>query len=502
MGDEHNSWMVKLGVPQNSFSPAPPSLFLSPADLQKMAEESAARDKKEAEQHLAQVSKAVADCRAYLLAMQQDTLLKMNYEKVIKDARERYPVLADLSEWVQLTGARLPELKSKLPSRRALMETVDAALDSRQIKLLWSISKGKDSFEAIALDHLLAAYMSELPAGVSIAINDGIVQLTRDGAAIAVKAPGAKLDVSNETWKYFDQKLRDDWRGIGAEADALAKLKAAAEKCKAENEAKRKAQEGTKFSSDGDVKLQQMEAEYTLRWTQLQEKVELTGKATTSQISAAVEYLKKDQNNQELLKAGADLEFEFQKMQASLKAYAGNPSVKAALTLSVSGDGLSGKLDVASGVLKASVSASTSGEAKAQIDIALENGLGFLGGGAKISFGGSVTKEKYKFELKFSVGEPVDIGGIQSVFQQADKQIKELYGLVADTEVRSFKDMDPIKSKVESVAKPIKSAVDQLKTLKGKSAIQAAFGFSVEGDWPAGKAAAPPAVTANLIITF
>jgi hypothetical protein len=189
-------------------------------------------------------------------------------------------------------------------------------------------------------------------------------------------------------------------------------------------------------------------------------------------------------------------------MQASLKAYAGSPSLKGTLTVSASADGVSGKLDVAAGVLKSSVSASSSGEAKAQIDIALENVIGFAGGDGKISFGGTASKEKYKFELKFSVGEPVEIGGIQSVFQQADKQIRELYNLVADNEIRSLKDADAIKSKVESVAKPIKSAVDQLNTLKGKSAIQAAFGFSVEGEWPAGKAAAPPVVSAKLIITF
>ena len=40
------------------------------------------------------------------------------------------------------------------------------------------------------------------------------------------------------------------------------------------------------------------------------------------------------------------------------------------------------------------------------------------------------------------------------------------------------------------------------KTLKKKSEIQASFGFSIEGDWPVGGKAAPPAAMFGIKLSF
>ena len=519
------------------------------------------------------------------------------------EVRKRFPETAGLSQLVRDTSLRVPELKSKLPSENALMEMVESAVKSRHMELTWSMSTGKD-LQTLAMDRLLAAYMSKLPPGVTVKIDKGVVQLTREGAALSVKTPAGELDatagkagasvvlkdkdytiqVSNDKWKEFDPKLRAEWRSISDETTSVAKLKATLDEVKAEFEKRKK--DGTEITADLEAKPKELEAEFNLRWKKLQEQVNATAKASTEKITASVDYLKKDGKNKEAAKAGAELEVDLKAMKATFKAYASNPSIKAVLNVTASAEKVTAKLEltaVKSGVvvsanfeqalnetkaaievmlnegktkiaaelkkkaddltaklkvvhetkdlklaaelektlkevrgsikveyekggttIKAGAKGSSSGEVggTVQIDIALKNGLSFLGDGQKLSFTGNVSNKGYKFEVAFSVGEPVDPGSLQDLFKDADKQIKELYKLAGDKGVRSLADAQALNAKIKEVVDPIKSAADKVKTLKGKSAIQASFGFSIEGDWPAGGKASAPAATFNIRLRF
>ena len=100
------------------------------------------------------------------------------------------------------------------------------------------------------------------------------------------------------------------------------------------------------------------------------------------------------------------------------------------------------------------------------------------------------------------MGEPVETASLQDLFSSADQQIKELYRLAGDKGVRSIDDAKALNEKLKEVMTPIKAAADKAKTLKSKSAITASFGFSIEGDWPAGGRAVPPVASVGATIRF
>lgn len=589
--------------------PPPPKLNLDPrspdmqAAIRKTVEESMERERKEAEAKLEKASKALAAAKKFLQELPGDQLSKMSYAQVMAEVRKRYPEAADLAQFVKDTSVKVPALKGKLPSKRALMDMVESVVKARGAEIGWSVGTGKD-LKTLATDRLLAAYMSELPSGVTVNIDKGVVQLTREGAALSVATPagdvgaevgkgGTKvelkakdyaIEVENSGWKDFDPKLRAQWQRISDEASQVAKLNASLEKVRAEYEQKKKG--GAEISTDLEANLKEQEAEFNLRWKKLQEEVKINAKASTDKLSANVLYLKKDKNNKEAVKAGAELEVDLKEMAGKLKAFLKTPAVDAVLQIAASAEKISAKLEVAaakSGVvvtvnfekaldetkaaievmlregktkiaaelkkkaddltaklkvvheskdlklaaelektlkdvrgsieaeykrggtsIKGSATASSSGEVggKVQIDIELENGLSFLGEGQKLSFTGNVSNKGYKFEVAFSVGEPAETGSLQDLFADADKQIKELYKLAGDKGVRSLADAKALNEKIQEVVKPIKASADKVKTLKGKSAIQASFGFEVAGDWPQGSKAVPPTATFNLKVRF
>jgi hypothetical protein len=589
--------------------PPPPKLNLDPSSpemrdlIQKTVQESMERERKEAMAKLEKANQALSEARKFLQDLPSERLSKLSYAQVMAEVRKRFPETADLAQWVKETALRVPDLKSKLPSKRALMDMVESVVKARGAEIGWSVGAGKD-LKTLATDRLLAAYMSELPGGVTVKIDQGVVQLTRDGAALSVATPagdveagvgkgGTKvelkakdygIEVANDGWRDFDPKLRAQWQRINDEASQVAKLNASLEKVKAEYERKKK--DGTEIATDLEANLKKQEAEFNLRWKKLQEEVKANAKASTEKLAANVVYLKKDKNDKAALQAGAELEVDLKKMAASLKAFLKSPTLEAVLEVSASAEGISAKLELAaakSGVvvtasfeqaldetkaaievmlrdgktkiaaelkkkaddltaklkvvhqtkdlklaaelektlkdvrgaieveykqggttIKGGASASTSGEVsgKVQIDIELEKGLSFLGEGQKLSFTGNVSNKGYKFEVAFSVGEPAETGGLQDLFADADKQIKELYKLAGDKGVRSIADAKALSEKIQEVVKPIKASADKVKMLKDKSAIQASFGFSIEGDWPAGGKATPPAAMFNLKVQF
>ena len=78
----------------------------------------------------------------------------------------------------------------------------------------------------------------------------------------------------------------------------------------------------------------------------------------------------------------------------------------------------------------------------------------------------------------------------------------EIYALVADQDIRSLEDMEKVNQALQEKIKPLRSKLESAKTLKGKPAIQASFGFSIQGDWPAGGRAVPPAAMFGAKLTF
>jgi hypothetical protein len=154
--------------------------------------------------------------------------------------------------------------------------------------------------------------------------------------------------------------------------------------------------------------------------------------------------------------------------------------------------------------LKAGAGGSTGGEVsgKVQIDIALRDGRAFVSEGDKLSFTANVSNKGYKFEVAFSMGEPVETASLQDLFSDADRQIKELYRLAGDKGVRSIEDAAALNRKLQEVMAPVKASAAKAKTLRKKSEITASFGFSVEGEWPAGGRAAPPAAMFGARINF
>ena len=577
---------------------------LDPA-IMKSIEEQAVKDKKEAEEKLAAMTKTLADVKAFIAAIPQDQMQKASYATVMAEVRKRFPEAANLSQWVKVTGSRMPELKGKLPSSKALMDVVESTIKSRSADIGWGLASGKD-LKSIATDRLLAAYMSELPSGVSVKIgDDGVVQLTLEGAALSVQIPGggevdAKADkggakivlknddlniqVSNEGWKDFDPELRGQWKQIDAEASTVVNLKANRDKAKLELEQKKK--DGTAITADLTADFDKREAEFNLAWKKLQEQVTVVAKATEKKISASVAYLKKDAKDKDNVKAGVDAEVDLQAMQGKLKAYYANPNVDAVLEITAAADKVTAKLEltaVKSGVVvtanfeksleetKAAIeimlnegktqiaaelkkkaddltaklkvvqktkdlklafelektlkdvrgsieveykkgkttvkgggSASTTGEVTgtAQIDIALKDGRTFQGDGDKLSFTANVSNKGYKFEVAFSMGEPVETASLQDLFKDADTQIKELYKLAGDKGIRSIADAKALNDKLQDVMKPVNDAAKKAKTLKKKSEIQASFGFSIQGDWPGGAKASPPVAMFGVKLTF
>ncbi len=574
------------------------------AALLRGIQEQAAKDKLEAQHVLAKVDKLLDDVGAYVAGMPADALQKASYAQVMAEVRKRFPEAAGLSQWVKDTSVKVPELKRKLPSSKALMSVVEKAIDVRGAQLGWALSTGKDA-RTLATDRLLAAYMSELPSGVTVAIGgDGVVRLSLDGAALSVKTPAGDVDaaadkgrssislktddysiqVENEGWKDFDPQLRGQWKRIGDATSIVVKLKADRDKARLELEQKKK--DGTEITGDVTADYEKKEAAFNLAWTKLQEKVTVIAKASEEKITASVAYLKKDKDDRDAVNAGADAEVDLKALKGKLNAYYKTPTLEAVLQVAAAADTVAARLEinaVKAGVVvtasfekaldetkaaievmardgktkiaaelkqkadeltgklkivheqkdlklaaemektlkevrgsieveyrkgntavKGGASASTSGEVggKVQIDIALKEGRAFQSSSEKLSFTANVSNQGYRFEVAFSMGEPVETASLQDLFKDADAQIKELYRMAGDKGIRSIDDAATLNVRMQEVMKPVKDAASKAKTLKKKSEISASFGFAIEGDWPVGGKATPPAATVGVTLRF
>ena len=259
--------------------------------------EQAEKDKKDAEQTLAKVNKSLADVKAYIAGLPDAEMQKASYATIMTEVRKRFPEAAGLSQWVKQTSIKVPSLKGKLPSSKALMDVVESTVKSRGAEMGWSLSTGKD-MKTVNTDRLLAAYMSELPSGVTVKLSNGVVQLALEGAALAVKTPAGEVDatankggasvalknddfsiqVSNDGWKEFDPELRGQWKKINDEATTVLNLKANRDKAKLELEQKKK--NGAQITADLSADFDKREAEFNLAWKKLQERISVTAKAS------------------------------------------------------------------------------------------------------------------------------------------------------------------------------------------------------------------------------
>ncbi len=387
------------GTDEYEFSPLKPKAFdplkpIDPATMDKILREGAVAQKKEAEERLAKVNSALAAVQKYIAEMPAEALSRSGYVQIMKEVRERYPELAGLPQWVKNTAANVQGLK--LPRPQALMDVVDKGVRDRLANVTWGMSSNKDP-ASVNTDRLLAAYMTELPSGVTIDITGGgIVQLGFKGAALKVPIPGGEVDasadkggskialkdydvtiqVNNDGWEEFDPKLRSEWKKISDEATTLVTLKADKDQVKVElDRSKKKGDEKT--TADLTVKFDKAEAEFNLAWTRLQEQIKVTAKASEDKISASVAYLKKDAQDKESVKAGLDAELDLKKMQAKLTAYYASPTLKAALEVTAAADKVAAKLEltaVKSGVVVTANFEKALDEIKAGISIALNDG--------------------------------------------------------------------------------------------------------------------------------
>ena len=380
--------------PDGPVPKGPRSFKLSDADMQQFLREQEEKDKKEAEQTLVKMNKALADVKAYLVRMPSEEMQRASYVAIMAAVRKQFPEVAGLSQWVKETKRKVPSLGGKLPSPKALMSVVESTVKSRGAELGWSLSTGKN-LATVNSDRLLAAYMSELPAGVTVQISGGVVQLSLEGAALTVKTPAGEVDaaadkggasvalknndfniqVSNDGWKEFDPELRGQWKKISDEAATALKLKADRDKAKLELETKKR--NGEEIKADLTADFDKREAEFNLAWKKLQERISVTAKATEEKITASVAYLKKDKSDKESVKAGIDAEVDLKALQGKLKAYYATPTIEAAVQVTAAADKVSAKLEltaVKSGVVVTASFEKALDETKAAIEVMLREG--------------------------------------------------------------------------------------------------------------------------------
>ncbi len=573
---------------------------LDGAAMQKTLEESRQKARAEAEKRLAEVNRSLADIGSWIDGMEAMDLSRLGYAGAVREARNKFPQVAALGVWVQQTRREVPELSGKLPAPSVLLDTVDRALSKKG----YGIASVKGGPEGMATQKLLAAYMSELPSGVSVDIRNGVVQLSISGAALNVgtaagdveaKADkgGAKvslknddlaIEVENEGWKDFDPKLRARWEKIGDTAKTVATLEADLHKAKLELEQAKK--DGATSTATLQADFDKREAEFKLVSKKLQEEITATASVTETQAKAGVTYLKTDGKGKEVKKAGAEVQADLDKFAVKLKAYYQTPTVKAALEVSAAADSVSAKLELAAvkggtvvtanfekslketraalevalndgktklsaelkaaeqleaklklvhetkdlklaaelektlkgirakvsaeyevGDLKLKGQAGIDEQGKAEagvgIELMLKKGISISGGSSgALSFTANVSNTKYDVGFSFSLGKPVDPASVNDAVQTARQQIEQLYKLAGDKGVRSIEDAAQLQQKFKDAMAPLDAASRSAKTLKDKKDIQVSLNFSIQGEWPRGGSATPPAAMFGLKLTF
>ena len=182
--------------PDAGFSPLAPQTkpYLNPnspemrAILMKGIEEQAAKDRKDAEAALVKMNKALADAKAFVAALPDEQLRKSSYAQVMADVRKRYPEAAVLSQWVKETSLNVPEMKAAAVSQVADSSSIDGEVARRRARLCRCRRAG---MVTVNTDRLTRCLLSELPAGVTVNSSGGVVQLSLEGAALAVATPAA-----------------------------------------------------------------------------------------------------------------------------------------------------------------------------------------------------------------------------------------------------------------------------------------------------------------------
>ena len=143
--EAQRKWLQGLGV--NTAVGLAPSLGLNSPEmtalLMKGIDAENAKSRHEAEQALARVDQTLAAVEAYIAGLSAAELQKSSYARIVTEVRKRFPEAAGLSQWVKDTAIKVPALKSKLPSPKALMSVVESTLTARAAPMMWSMAAGR-----------------------------------------------------------------------------------------------------------------------------------------------------------------------------------------------------------------------------------------------------------------------------------------------------------------------------------------------------------------------
>ena len=117
--------------------------------------EQAEKDEKEAEETLVKMNKALADVKAYRRQHAAGPDGEVELRPIMTEVRKRFPEAPACRNGSRTTESKVPSLKGKLPSPKALMDVVEKEVKSRGAELGWSLSTGKN-LGTVNSDRLLA----------------------------------------------------------------------------------------------------------------------------------------------------------------------------------------------------------------------------------------------------------------------------------------------------------------------------------------------------------
>jgi hypothetical protein len=277
--------------------------------------------------------------------------------------------------------------------------------------------RGNMDSSAFATEQIIAGYLTELPSDVQVEFKNGVITLSKEGAAgkvtgadgttaegkvsadgVDIKLSGKAytIEVRNESLKSFDPSLRATWQEISAEGQRLAELKLDLDKLEASFKAK-----GAGQQVDANLKIdfEKRQAEFKLGCEKLNQRIDATITATDKGFTATLDSLKKGAKGADT-KVHAEVEADFKALSATFKAHGSNADVKAAVELAASAEKVTAKVEVLALKTGTVVTASFEkglDEAKAAIDVLVKKG------GAKITAELKVKEEQIRAKLKVVV---------------------------------------------------------------------------------------------------
>jgi hypothetical protein len=277
------------------------------------------------------------ELRDHYTGMFSGMLVNRTLPELVADARSRFPDVPAGPELVKLLQTLQRKAKGGSVSPGALLT---GSLDGVE-------------------EYLKATYLANLPSGVDIKLENGLVRLTKKGAAVNVttdsgdvagqvgpagaafsfKNKSANIEIENSSLKKFDPKLRAKLERLEGETQTVLDLQADLEKLRLKVEDERKA---GKSVVELEVDLRKREADLKLKTDALQGELEAHIKATAEGLVASIQFLREESKDKQ---AGAELKVETEAMVARFKAWKQSPEAKTGLEILASAKQLAVKLE-------------------------------------------------------------------------------------------------------------------------------------------------------------